>query len=64
MDEEVGRHHLIRDSLEMKLQALKERLHAVSLPQNADSDDTAVQQIEEPISRLEIFLIYILGFWL
>lgn len=52
MDEEVGRHHLIRDSLEKKLQALEERLQAVdNLPQNADSDITNVQQHEEQISR-------------
>ncbi|XP_054821452.1 kinesin-like protein KIN-12C [Prosopis cineraria] len=52
MDEEVGRHHLIRDSLEKKLQALEERLQAVdSLPQNADSDIIKVQQPEEQMSR-------------
>ncbi|KAF7836879.1 kinesin-like protein KIN-12C isoform X1 [Senna tora] len=52
MEEEVGRHHLIRDSLEMKLQALKERLQAVdNLSQYADSDSTSVQQTNEPTSR-------------
>ncbi|KAI9113846.1 hypothetical protein K1719_015097 [Acacia pycnantha] len=51
MDEEVGRHHLIRDSLEKKLLALEERLQAFdSIPQNADSDITEVQH-EEQTSR-------------
>ncbi|KAI4335052.1 hypothetical protein L6164_013735 [Bauhinia variegata] len=49
MDEEVGRHRLIRESLEMELQALRERM-LTNLPQIADSDGNSAQQIEEHIS--------------
>ncbi|KAK7388059.1 hypothetical protein VNO78_22862 [Psophocarpus tetragonolobus] len=51
MDEEVGRHRLISDSLRMELQALKERLLLVDkFPKNADSESTSVQT-DEQISR-------------
>ena len=54
MDEEVGRHRLISDSLEIELQALKERLLLVeNLPQHADSDNTSVHP-DEQTSRLEL----------
>ncbi|KAK8471014.1 hypothetical protein PHAVU_003G119700 [Phaseolus vulgaris] len=51
MDEEVGRHRSISDSLRMELQALKERLLLVDrFPKNADSESTNVQT-DEQISR-------------
>lgn len=54
MDEEVGRHRSISDSLKMELQSLKERLLLVeNLPQNADSESMSVQTGEK-ISRLEL----------
>lgn len=54
MDEEVGRHRSISDSLRMELQALKERLLLVDkFPKNVDSGSTSVQT-DEQISRLEL----------
>ena len=54
MDEEVGRHRLISDSLRMELQALKERLLLVdNFPKNAYSESTS-DQTDEQISRLEL----------
>ncbi|BAT77004.1 hypothetical protein VIGAN_01508300 [Vigna angularis var. angularis] len=51
MDEEVGRHRSISDSLRMELQALKERLLLVDkFPKNVDSESTSVQT-DEQISR-------------
>ncbi|WVZ13007.1 hypothetical protein V8G54_017537 [Vigna mungo] len=51
MDEEVGRHRSISDSLRMELQALKERLLLVDkFPKNVDSGSTSVQT-DEQISR-------------
>ncbi|KAH1116640.1 hypothetical protein GLYMA_17G038700v4 [Glycine max] len=51
MDEEVGRHRLISDSLRMELQALKERLLLVdNFPKNAYSESTS-GQTDEHISR-------------
>ncbi|XP_027192463.1 kinesin-like protein KIN-12C isoform X2 [Cicer arietinum] len=44
MDEEVGRHRSISDSLKVELQALTERLLLVeSLPQNSNSESMSVQ---------------------
>ncbi|KAJ7955308.1 Kinesin-like protein [Quillaja saponaria] len=52
MDEEVGRHRLIRESLEVELQAFRQRLLTIErLPQNTDSESTSVQQAEGKISR-------------
>ncbi|KAJ1403031.1 P-loop containing nucleoside triphosphate hydrolase [Sesbania bispinosa] len=51
MDEEVERHRSISDSLNMELQALKERLLLVeNLPQNADSESMSAQS-DKQISR-------------
>ncbi|XP_016194119.1 kinesin-like protein KIN-12C [Arachis ipaensis] len=51
MDEEVGRHRLLNDSLEMELQALKERLLLVkNVPWHAHSDNKSVNP-DELISR-------------
>ncbi|XP_015944973.1 kinesin-like protein KIN-12C [Arachis duranensis] len=51
MDEEVGRHRLLNDSLEMELQALKERLLLVkNVPQHAHSDNKSIHP-DELISR-------------
>jgi len=57
MDEEVGRHRSISDSLRMELQALKERLLLVDrFPENAASESTNVQT-DEQISRLELLFL-------
>nr|KYP57727.1 Kinesin-like protein KIF15 [Cajanus cajan] len=51
MDEEVGRHRLISDSLRMELQALNERLLLVdNIPYNADSESMSLQT-DQQISR-------------
>ncbi|MED6175505.1 hypothetical protein PIB30_078976 [Stylosanthes scabra] len=51
MDEEVGRHRLLNDSLEIELQTLKERLLLVeNVPQHAHSDNTSAHP-DELISR-------------
>lgn len=52
MDEEVGRHRSISDSLKMELQALKERLLFVE-NSNADSESMSIQT-DEKIARLEL----------
>ncbi|KAM3708012.1 hypothetical protein ACJW31_02G067300 [Castanea mollissima] len=53
MDEEVERHRLIRDSLELELQALRQRLASVeNFTENVDSGNSNVEHTEEHISRL------------
>ncbi|KAK7291739.1 hypothetical protein RIF29_07120 [Crotalaria pallida] len=53
MDEEVERHRLISDSLEMELQALKERLLLVeNIPQNADSDKMSILAEKQTSSKM------------
>lgn len=52
MDDEVERHRLIRDSLELELKALKQRLLTVeNLTENVDSENTNVEHTENQISR-------------
>ena len=57
MDEEVERHRLIRDSLELELQALRQRLASVeNITENVDSGNSNVEQTEEHISRSVMLL--------
>ncbi|PON64835.1 Kinesin-like protein [Parasponia andersonii] len=52
MDDKVERHRLIRDSLELELKALKQRLLTIeNLTENVDSNTTNVEQTENQISR-------------
>ncbi|KAL5538433.1 hypothetical protein UlMin_042978 [Ulmus minor] len=53
MNDEVERHRFIRDSLELELQALRQRLSTVeNLTENVDSENTtAEQQTQNQISR-------------
>ncbi|KAK7264770.1 hypothetical protein RJT34_32380 [Clitoria ternatea] len=52
MDEEVGRHRLISDSLNVEIEALKERLLLVdNLPQNDDDPESTSIQTDDQISR-------------
>lgn len=52
MDDEVERHRLIRDSLELELKALRQRLSTVeNLTENVDSESTDVKQSQNQISR-------------
>ena len=57
MDEEVERHRLIRDSLELELQALRQRLASVeNFTENVDSGNSNVEHTEEHISRSVMLL--------
>ena len=57
MDEEVERHRLIRDSLELELQALRQRLASVeNITENVDSGNSNVEHTEEHISRSVMLL--------
>ena len=58
MNDEVERHWFIRDSLELELQALRQRLSTVeNLTENVDSaNSTAEQQAQNQISRLGLCL--------
>ena len=52
MDAEVERHRLIRDSLELELKALRQRLLTVeNLTENVDSENKDVEYLENQISR-------------
>ncbi|PRQ39572.1 putative plus-end-directed kinesin ATPase [Rosa chinensis] len=52
MDDEVERHRLIRDALELELQALRQRLSTVeNFTENADSENTKAEEDEDLISR-------------
>ena len=52
MDEEVERHRLIRDSLELELQALRQTFSSVeNFTGNVDSGNSNAEQLEEHISR-------------
>ena len=52
MDDEVERHRLIRDSLELELQALRQRLSTVdNLTENMDSQNTNAEQTQTQIFR-------------
>ncbi|EEF43163.1 ATP binding protein, putative [Ricinus communis] len=52
MDEEVERHRMIRESLELELQDLRQRLLTVeNFTDIVDSGNTISVQIEDPISR-------------
>lgn len=60
MDEEVERHRLIRNSLELELQALRQRMLTVE----SFTENTNVEQTEDQLSRsglLLAFFIHILG---
>ncbi|KAL5781898.1 hypothetical protein ACOSP7_006927 [Xanthoceras sorbifolium] len=53
MDEEVERHRLIRDSLELELQAFRQRLSIVeNFPDIVDSENTNAEHTEGQMSRL------------
>ncbi|TXG71464.1 hypothetical protein EZV62_000043 [Acer yangbiense] len=53
MDEEVERHRLIRNSLELELQAFRERLSTVeNFPDIVDSENTTAEHSEGQMSRL------------
>lgn len=57
MDEEVERHRLIRDSLELELQALRLTFSTVeNFNGNVDSGNSNAEQPEEHISRLVVLL--------
>lgn len=47
MDEEVERHRLIRNSLELELQALRHRMLSVE----SFAENTNVEQTEDQLSR-------------
>ncbi|KAF3456467.1 hypothetical protein FNV43_RR01117 [Rhamnella rubrinervis] len=52
MDDEVERHRLIRDSLELELQSLRQRLSTVeNLTENVDSQNTNAEQTQTQIFR-------------
>lgn len=52
MDDDVERHRLIRDALELELQALRQRLSTVeNFTENADSENIKAEQVEDLISR-------------
>lgn len=57
MDEEVERHRLNRDSLELELQALKQTFSSVeNFSDNVDSKQSNAEQPEEYMSRLVVLL--------
>lgn len=61
MDEEVERHRLIRDSLELELQALRQRLASVeNFTENVDSGNSNVEHTEEHISRSVMLLSFLI----
>lgn len=52
MNDEVERHRLIRDSLELELQALRQKLSTVgNLTENVDSQNTNAEQTQSQIFR-------------
>lgn len=52
MNDEVERHRLIRDALELELQALRHRLLTVeNFSENVDSENMNSEQAENLISR-------------
>lgn len=56
MDDEVERHRLIRDALELELQALRKRLSTVeNFTENAVSENTKGEEDEDMISRYSLF---------
>ena len=57
MDEEVERHRLIRDSMELELQSLRQRLASVeNFTENVDSGIGNSEHAEEHISRSVLLL--------
>lgn len=57
MDDEVERHRTIRDSLELELQSLRERLSTVeNFPDILDSEDRNADRNEGQMSRSEVLL--------
>lgn len=56
MDYDVERHRLIRDALELELQALRKRLSTVeNFTENAVSENTKGEEDEDMISRYSLF---------
>lgn len=56
MDDDVERHRLIRDALELELQALRKRLSTVeNFTENAVSENTKGEEDEDMISRYSLF---------
>lgn len=59
MDEEVERHQLMRDSLELEIQSLRQRLSTVeSFPDILDSGNTNTEHTEDQMSRSEVLLAF------
>lgn len=57
MNEEVERHRVIRDSLELELQVLRQMLSSVeNFTENADSGNSITQQPEDHISMSVLLL--------
>lgn len=55
MNDEVERHRLIRDALELELQALRHRLLTVeNFSENVDSENMNSEQAENLISRYRL----------
>lgn len=55
MNDEVERHRLIRDALELELQALRHRLLTVeNFSENVDSENMNPEQAENLISRYRL----------
>lgn len=56
MDDDVERHRLIRDALELELQALRKRLSTVeNFTENAVSESTKGEEDEDMMSRYSLF---------
>lgn len=59
MDDEVDRHRLIRDSLELELQSLRERFSTVeNFPGVLDSENTNAEHTESQMSRSDALLFF------
>lgn len=54
MEEEVERHQIIRDSSELEVQALRDRLLTVTIDGNSDSENSSERLAEGRLSRYEM----------
>lgn len=61
MNGEVERHHLIRDSLELEIQALRQRLSTVqNFSDIVDSENIKAGHTEDQMSRSKVLLAFFL----
>lgn len=62
MDKEVERHRLIRDSLELELQALRQRLSTVESCSDITGLENSSENNEAQMSRSKLLLVMLLQF--